>query len=69
VGADGSRVSSYNPWPSLDWLVSGKAVGGTPLFADDNKLFPLQLSCWPQACSLHRLIRWTPREQRDRVEA
>ena len=38
AGTDGTRVSSYNPWPSLYWLVSGKTVGGTPLFADDNKL-------------------------------
>jgi predicted amidohydrolase YtcJ len=33
AGTDGTRVSSYNPWPSLYWLVSGKTVGGTPLFA------------------------------------
>jgi hypothetical protein len=38
AGTDGTRVSSYNPWPSLYWLVSGKTIGGTPLFADDNKL-------------------------------
>ena len=38
AGTDGTRVSSYNPWPSLYWLVSGKTVGGTKLFADDNKL-------------------------------
>jgi predicted amidohydrolase YtcJ len=38
AGTDGTRVSSYNPWPSLYWLVSGKTVGGMPLFADENKL-------------------------------
>ena len=38
AGTDGTRVSSYNPWPSLYWLVSGKTVGGTRLFADDNRL-------------------------------
>jgi predicted amidohydrolase YtcJ len=38
AGTDGTRVSSYNPWPALYWLVSGKTVGGTPLFADDNML-------------------------------
>jgi predicted amidohydrolase YtcJ len=38
AGTDGTRVSSYNPWPSLYWLVSGKTVGGTPLFAADNTL-------------------------------
>jgi predicted amidohydrolase YtcJ len=24
AGTDGTRVSSYNPWPSIYWLVSGK---------------------------------------------
>lgn len=38
VGTDGTRVSSYNPWPALYWLVSGKTVGGTPTFSDENKL-------------------------------
>lgn len=38
AGTDGSRVSSYDPWPSLYWLVTGKTVGGTQLFADDNRL-------------------------------
>jgi predicted amidohydrolase YtcJ len=37
-GTDGTRVSSYNPWPALFWLVSGKTMGGTQLFADDNRL-------------------------------
>lgn len=38
VGTDGTRVSSYNPWPALYWLVSGRTIGGTQLFADDNRL-------------------------------
>jgi hypothetical protein len=38
AGTDGTRVSSYNPWPSLYWLVTGKTMGGTQLFADNNKL-------------------------------
>lgn len=38
AGTDGTRVSSYNPWPSLYWLVTGKSVGGMQLFADDNRL-------------------------------
>ena len=38
AGTDGTRVSSYNPWPAVYWLVTGKTVGGTQLFADDNKL-------------------------------
>jgi predicted amidohydrolase YtcJ len=38
AGTDGTRVSSYNPWPSLYWLVTGRTVGGSQLFADANKL-------------------------------
>jgi predicted amidohydrolase YtcJ len=38
AGTDGTRVSSYNPWPALYWLVTGRTVGGTQLFADDNRL-------------------------------
>jgi predicted amidohydrolase YtcJ len=38
AGSDGTRVASYNPWLTLYWLVSGKTVGGTQVFADDNKL-------------------------------
>jgi predicted amidohydrolase YtcJ len=38
AGTDGTRVSSYNPWPSLYWLVTGKTMGGMQLFGNDNKL-------------------------------
>jgi predicted amidohydrolase YtcJ len=38
AGSDGTRVASYNPWPALYWLVSGKTVGGTQIFTDENKL-------------------------------
>jgi len=31
AGTDATRVSSYNPWVSLAWLVSGATVGGTRL--------------------------------------
>lgn len=37
-GTDGTRVSSYNPWTALYWLVSGKTVGGTQLYDKGNKL-------------------------------
>ena len=36
AGTDGTRVASYNPWPSLYWMVSGKSVGGTQLMAKQN---------------------------------
>lgn len=28
AGSDATRVSSYNPWVTLHWLVTGKTVGG-----------------------------------------
>jgi predicted amidohydrolase YtcJ len=37
-GTDATRVSSYNPWLSLYWLVSGKTVGGTSLYGESNRL-------------------------------
>jgi hypothetical protein len=38
AGTDGTRVSSYNPWPALYWLVTGRTVGDTQLFAENNVL-------------------------------
>ncbi len=38
MGSDGTRVSSYNPWIGLYWLTTGKTVGGTKHFANDNLL-------------------------------
>lgn len=32
AGTDATRVSSYNPWTSLYWMVSGKTVGGMELY-------------------------------------
>ncbi|MET9435725.1 amidohydrolase [Streptomyces sp. NPDC006551] len=32
AGTDATRVSSYNPWVSLHWLVTGRTVGGTALY-------------------------------------
>jgi predicted amidohydrolase YtcJ len=36
MGSDGTRVSSYNPWIGLYWLTTGKTIGGTKHFADNN---------------------------------
>ncbi|WP_413160484.1 amidohydrolase [Capilliphycus salinus ALCB114379] len=36
-GTDGTRVASYNPWVGLYWLVSGKTVGGTTLYSENNR--------------------------------
>ncbi|MRR34394.1 amidohydrolase [bacterium] len=38
AGTDATRVASYNPWVSLYWLVSGRTVGGTPLYPAANRL-------------------------------
>lgn len=42
AGTDATRVSSYNPWVSLYWLVSGKTVGGLQLYAKQNQLSRMQ---------------------------
>jgi predicted amidohydrolase YtcJ len=38
AGTDATRVSSYNPWISLYWLVAGKTVGGLTLYDESNRL-------------------------------
>jgi predicted amidohydrolase YtcJ len=36
AGTDATRVASYNPWPSLFWMVTGRTVGGTQILSADN---------------------------------
>jgi predicted amidohydrolase YtcJ len=38
LGTDGTRVSSYNPWPSLYWTVTGKTAGGLQIWKDEDRL-------------------------------
>jgi predicted amidohydrolase YtcJ len=38
AGTDATRVASYNPFVSLYWMVSGKTVGGTSLYAPKDRL-------------------------------
>lgn len=38
LGTDGTRVSSYNPWLSLYWIVTGKTWGGAILYPPENCL-------------------------------
>jgi hypothetical protein len=38
AGTDATRVASYNPWVALYWLVSGKTIGGTSLYPEENRL-------------------------------
>src|SRR6185369_13283295 len=35
-GTDATRVASYNPWVSLNWLVTGRTVGGLGLYPGAN---------------------------------
>jgi predicted amidohydrolase YtcJ len=38
AGTDATRVASYNPWVSLNWLVTGRTVGGMGLYPRRNCL-------------------------------
>jgi predicted amidohydrolase YtcJ len=38
AGTDATRVSSYNPFLSLHWLITGKTVGGTSLYVRSDCL-------------------------------
>jgi predicted amidohydrolase YtcJ len=38
AGTDATRVSSYNPWVALAWLVTGKTVAGFRLYPPRNRL-------------------------------
>jgi predicted amidohydrolase YtcJ len=38
AGTDATRVSSYNPFLSLHWLITGKTVGGLNLYREENRL-------------------------------
>ena len=36
AGTDATRVSSYNPFLSLYWLITGKTIGGLNLYPEEN---------------------------------
>nr|BEK63069.1 amidohydrolase [Kitasatospora purpeofusca] len=38
AGTDATRVSSYNPWVALHWLVTGRTVGGRALYPPQRLL-------------------------------
>ncbi|GAA3074420.1 MULTISPECIES: amidohydrolase [Actinomycetes] len=38
AGTDATRVSSYNPWVSLHWLVSGQTLGGLVIYPPQNRV-------------------------------
>jgi predicted amidohydrolase YtcJ len=37
AGTDATRVSSYNPFLSLYWLITGKTIGGLSLYGEENR--------------------------------
>lgn len=50
AGTDATRVASYNPWVSIAWLVTGRTVGGTPLYPSANRLSREEaLRLWTQS--------------------
>lgn len=38
AGTDATRVSSYNPWVALHWLVSGRTVGDLAIYPPHNRV-------------------------------
>jgi predicted amidohydrolase YtcJ len=42
LGTDSTRVSSYQPWLAIYWLVSGKTWGGQQLLSPENRLSRLE---------------------------
>lgn len=38
AGTDATRVSSYNPFLSLYWLITGKTIGGLSLYSNEDRL-------------------------------
>ncbi|WP_350284750.1 amidohydrolase [uncultured Croceitalea sp.] len=38
AGTDGTRVASYNPWPALYWLITGKTAGDFQIAGPSNRL-------------------------------
>ncbi len=42
LGTDGTRVSSYGPWPSIYWAATGKTAGGLKTWQDKDVLSRFQ---------------------------
>jgi hypothetical protein len=45
AGTDATRVSSYNPFIALYWLITGRTVGGTMLYTESNRLDRTEALC------------------------
>ncbi len=60
-GTDSTRVSSYNPWLSLEWMITGKSVGGLQIYGDENRLERLEaLRLWTKGSA------WFTKEEKDK---
>ena len=42
LGTDATRVNSYNPWQALYWLVSGRTIGETVIYPEEQRLDRMQ---------------------------
>jgi predicted amidohydrolase YtcJ len=38
MGTDATRISTYNPWMALHWLITGKTMGGMQFWPRDQVL-------------------------------
>ncbi|MFD9513056.1 amidohydrolase [Streptomyces mirabilis] len=38
AGTDATRVSSYNPWVALHWLISGRTIGDLAIYPPENRV-------------------------------
>ena len=38
MGTDATRISTYNPWMALHWLLTGKTIGGMQFWPEDEVL-------------------------------
>src|SRR3546814_11023697 len=36
AGTDATRVASYDHWVNLNWLTTGKTLGGLPIYGEEN---------------------------------
>jgi predicted amidohydrolase YtcJ len=38
MSTDAYRAATFNPWVGISWMITGKAVSGTQVLAEDNRL-------------------------------
>jgi predicted amidohydrolase YtcJ len=50
AGTDATRVASYNPWVSLYWLITGRTIGGSAMYPQQNRFDRVTaLRLWTEA--------------------